>query len=226
MAFGRSSGLTIADYLFGRGRLVTLVGFALCLFTYERVLVSGFRFLILKNGDAAEFTPSIGRRAVVVGGLGLILAGGGAAMLRRLYRAATFSYDGTQDKGPTVQGITPNDQFYCVTKNVVDPRVNEAYLAAGSDRACPKPGGLSGLADIDGFKPVDQQTTLMCISNGLDAGLISNAIWKGVPFRELLDRASPLSGAARVRFHGGGQLHGHHSPGESDETHDPARLSK
>ena len=41
----------------------------------------------------------------------------------------------------------------------------------------------------------------MCISNGLDAGLISNAVWKGVPFRDLLDRASPFSGAARVRFH-------------------------
>jgi len=42
----------------------------------------------------------------------------------------------------------------------------------------------------------------MCISNGLDAGLMSNAIWKGVPLRDLLDQAVPLSGAARVRLHG------------------------
>jgi DMSO/TMAO reductase YedYZ molybdopterin-dependent catalytic subunit len=42
----------------------------------------------------------------------------------------------------------------------------------------------------------------MCISNGLDAGLISNAVWKGFPLRDVLDRAVPLSGAARVRFHG------------------------
>ena len=42
----------------------------------------------------------------------------------------------------------------------------------------------------------------MCISNGLDAGLISNAVWKGFPLRDLLDRAAPLSGAARVRLHG------------------------
>ncbi|PYI63887.1 MAG: hypothetical protein DMF07_08690 [Verrucomicrobia bacterium] len=42
----------------------------------------------------------------------------------------------------------------------------------------------------------------MCISNGLDAGLISNAIWKGIPLRDLLERAVPLPNAARVRFHG------------------------
>jgi len=42
----------------------------------------------------------------------------------------------------------------------------------------------------------------MCISNGLDAGLISNAVWKGLPLRDLLDQAAPLSNAARVRLHG------------------------
>ncbi len=42
----------------------------------------------------------------------------------------------------------------------------------------------------------------MCISNGLDAGLISNAVWKGLPLRDLLDQAAPLSNAARVRLYG------------------------
>src|SRR5213079_3787560 len=53
-----------------------------------------------------------------------------------------------------------------------------------------------------GFKPTTQETTLMCISNGLDAGLISNAVWKGLPLRDLLDQAGVLSGAARVRLQG------------------------
>ena len=35
---------------------------------------------------------------------------------------ATFSYDGMQYSGEVVQAITPNEQFYCVTKNVIDPR--------------------------------------------------------------------------------------------------------
>ena len=54
----------------------------------------------------------------------MLATGGAAAILRRLYRVATFSYDGTQYKGRVVQPITPNDQFYCVTKNVIDPKVN------------------------------------------------------------------------------------------------------
>jgi len=55
--------------------------------------------------------------------------------------------------------------------------------------------------DLMGFKPTTQETTLMCIANGLDAGLMSNAVWKGVPLHDLLDQAGVLSGAARVRFH-------------------------
>ena len=37
---------------------------------------------------------------------------------------------------------------------------------------------------------------------GLDAGLISNALWKGLALRDLLDQAAPLLHAARVRLHG------------------------
>ena len=42
----------------------------------------------------------------------------------------------------------------------------------------------------------------MCVGDGLDAGLISNAMWKGLPLRDLLDQAGVLSGAARVRLQG------------------------
>src|SRR5437762_3638387 len=107
-------------------RLVTLIGFALCVLLFERTLVTGFRFLTTEkiSKQDYEFTPAIGRRAFVLGTIGLAAAGGGVGLARKLYRAATFSYDGAQYKGPIVQSITPNDLFYCVTKNVVDPTVN------------------------------------------------------------------------------------------------------
>src|SRR5438105_15965260 len=91
-----------------------------------RYLVTVLRFLTERkiSNEGYEFTPAIGRRAFVLGAIGLAAAGGGVALGRKLYRAATFSYDGTQYKGPIVQPITPNDLFYCVTKNVVDPTVN------------------------------------------------------------------------------------------------------
>lgn len=198
-------------------RPITLIGFALSVFIFERTLVGGFQFLVSQRAasfrprsatatttetvEDREFTPSIGRRAFVFGAFGVALAGGGVALGRKLWRAATFSYDGTQYKGRIVQAITPNDLFYCVTKNVVDPRVNENLWhleMAGlvQNRTTWR------LNDLMAFPAVEQETTLMCISNGLDAGLISNARWKGLPLRDLIDQATPLSSAAHVRLHG------------------------
>jgi DMSO/TMAO reductase YedYZ molybdopterin-dependent catalytic subunit len=182
-------------------RLVTLIGFALCVLLFERTLVAGFRFLTTRKiaGEKYEFTPAIGRRAFVLGTIGLAVAGGGVALARKLYRAAAFGYDGTEYKGPIVQPITPNEQFYCVTKNVVDPKVDVDlwHLEIGGLVQNPATWRFQ---DLMGFNATTQETTLMCISNGLDAGLISNAVWKGLPLRDLLDQAGVLSGAARVRL--------------------------
>jgi len=184
-------------------RLVTLIGFALCVFLFERMLVAGFRFLTTRkiSNENYEFTPKVGRRAFVLGTIGLAAAGGGVALARKLYRAATFSYDGTEYKGAIVQPITPNELFYCVTKNVVDPRV-DVDLWHLEINGLVQNSATWRFQDLMGFKPTTQETTLMCISNGLDAGLMSNAVWKGIPLHDLLDQASVLSGAERVRLHG------------------------
>jgi DMSO/TMAO reductase YedYZ molybdopterin-dependent catalytic subunit len=184
-------------------RFVTLIGFALSVVVFERVLVLSFQFLAAQRTQTnwAEFTPTIGRRALILGGLGVLVAAGGAGLLRKLYRAATFSYDGTQYKGAGVQAITPNDLFYCVTKNVVDPRV-DVRLWHLEVNGLVQNLATYRLQDLKGFPAVEQETTLMCISNGLDAGLMSNAVWKGIALRDLIDPASPLSDAARVRLHG------------------------
>ena len=184
-------------------RFVTLIGFALCVLLFERTLVAGVGFLITdKTGKRDyEFTPAIGRRAFVLGTIGVVAAGGGVALARKLYRAATFSYDGTQYKGSIVQPITPNDLFYCVTKNVIDPKVNIDVWHLEIVGLVQNPATWR-FQDLVGFKPTTQETTLMCISNGLDAGLISNAVWKGLPVRDLLDQAGVLSGASRVRLYG------------------------
>lgn len=184
-------------------RLVTLVGFALCVVIFERTLVAAFQFLAAGKSPVreTEFSPSIGRRSFVLGLLGLVVAGGGVALARKLFRAATFSYDGTQYKGRIVQAITPNDQFYCVTKNVVDPRVDVRLWHLEVNGLVQNPMTYR-FEDFKTINPVEQETTLMCISNGLDAGLMSNAKWKGVPMRDLLDMAAPLANAAKVRLHG------------------------
>jgi DMSO/TMAO reductase YedYZ molybdopterin-dependent catalytic subunit len=186
-----------------RGTIVTLAGMVAAFVVFERTLVLVFRYLTQPRVemDHSEFSPPMSRRALVTGGIALLAAGGAAELLRRLYRVATFSYDGTQYKGRVVQAITPNDQFYCVTKNVVDPKVNADFWRLE----------VTGLVNtrqsyrLDRLKSlpaVEQETTLMCISNGLDAGLMSNAKWRGVPMRVLLAAASPMASATKVRLHG------------------------
>ena len=191
-------GLPIAS-----GGAVTLIGFALSVLVFERTLVASFHFLTRPDAgtESGEFTPAIGRRALILGGLGVLIAGGVVGLLRRLYRIATFSYDGTQYKGRIVQPITPNDLFYCVTKNVIDPRVNVDLWHLEVNGLVQNPITYR-FQDLKGFNQVEQETTLMCISNGLDAGLISNAVWKGITLRDLIDPAGPMADARRVRLFG------------------------
>ena len=186
-------------------RITTSLTLALCFFIFERVLVLSYLFLTSGGSQTSElsreFTPAIGRRAFLLSTAGLLLTGGVAAIARKLFTIATFSYDGTQYKGPAVQPITPNDQFYCVTKNVVDPRVNEGLWHLEICGLVQNPRTYR-MQDLQAMGMIDQETTLMCISNGLDAGLMSNAIWRGVAMPDLLQAAGPLPGAARVKLYG------------------------
>jgi DMSO/TMAO reductase YedYZ molybdopterin-dependent catalytic subunit len=184
-------------------RIITLIGFGLSVLVFERTLVASFHFLVRPHAESetTEFTPAIGRRALILAGVGALVAGGGVGLLRKLYRAATFSYDGTQYKGRIVRPITPNELFYCVTKNVIDPRVNVDLWHLEIDGLVQNRATYR-LQDLKGFDVVEQETTLMCISNGLDAGLISNAVWKGLAMRDLLDQAGLMAEAKRVRLYG------------------------
>ena len=143
-------------------RLVTLVGFALCVFLFERMLVTSFQFLTTRQVGTRdyEYSPAMGRRAFVLGAIGIAAAGGGVALGRKLYRAATFSYDGTQYKGRVVEPITPNELFYCVTKNVVDPSVNVDLWHLEVDGLVENRAAWR-FQDLVGLPSREQQTTLM-----------------------------------------------------------------
>jgi len=198
-------GTSYLGFPISSGGAITLIGFALSVLVFERVLVASFHFLTKPKSESGngEFTPSIGRRALILSGLGVVLVGGGLGLVRKLYRAATFSYDGTQYKGRIVQPITPNDLFYCVTKNVIDPRVSEDiwHLEVNGLVQNPRTYRFKDFKDFN-FNIVEQETTLMCISNGLDAGLISNAVWKGIALRDLIEPAGPLAQVQRVKIYG------------------------
>jgi len=151
--------------------------------------------------DSRVVVVDPGRRRLLIGGAGVVLAASSGGMLARLYNRATFSYDGMQYIGPDLEPITPNDLFYVVTKNVVDPRVNQALWALEVNGHVDRPQTYD-FGRIEAMSPTEQETTLMCISNPIAWGLVSNAVWTGVPMRALLEESGTRDGAVEVVLHG------------------------
>ena len=184
--------------------LEMLISFSLCgigIMFFHGLLS---RSLHAPDGDekAIAFGRSVGRRRFVALGIGAALALALGSTLRRLFRMGTFSYDGRQYGGPKVQKITPirpDDEFYQVSKNLVDPDVARDSWRLDIVGQVENPRVYS-FADIAAMPPVEQETTLLCISYGVGSGLCSNAVWKGVPLPILLAQVKPKPNVTTVLF--------------------------
>ena len=159
---GRCSGRIIADCRSSGATVVTLVGLLVCvrrLRAHARARLrfsnSAARARASRHGIHSADRPA---RFVLERVSGLLVAGGGAAIAAANFIAsATFSYDGTQYKGRVVQPITPNDQFYCVTKNVVDPKVNVDLWRLEVTGLVQNPRDLSARRLEDRFRPSNRR---------------------------------------------------------------------
>jgi DMSO/TMAO reductase YedYZ molybdopterin-dependent catalytic subunit len=118
-------------------------------------------------------------------------------VLRRLFDLATFAYDGLRYTDPSLPPVTPSDQFYTVTKNVIDPSVDRPLWRLDVVGLVERTRTYR-FTDLAALPPVTQETTLMCISNGVGDALMSNAVWKGTPLRGLIDAAGPRAGVVEV----------------------------
>jgi DMSO/TMAO reductase YedYZ molybdopterin-dependent catalytic subunit len=184
--------------------LEMVISFSLC-----GVGIMFFHGLLSRSPQAADvdekaiaFGRSVGRRRFVALGIGAALALALGSTLRRLFRMGTFSYDGRQYGGPKVQKITPirpDDEFYQVSKNLVDPDVARDSWRLDIVGQVENPRVYS-FADIAAMPAVEQETTLLCISYGVGSGLCSNAIWKGVPLPTLLAQVKPKPNVTTVLF--------------------------
>lgn len=130
----------------------------------------------------------------------------GAAAVRWMHILTTGAVARAQDLFARIKGlppeITPNEQFYVVSKNPpgFDPRVDAARWSLDVGGKVAKPLRLT-LEEIQAMPAVDQLQTLECISNEVGGDLISNARWKGVRLRDLLARAGGAAPTAvKVAF--------------------------
>src|SRR6266550_267294 len=185
--------------------LEMLISFSLCgigiMFFYDLLSRPPHAAVLDENATAAA-ARSIGRRRFVAVGIGATVALALGGTLRRLFRMGTFSYDGRQYGGPKVQKITPirpDDEFYQVSKNLIDPDIVRDFWRLDIVGQVENPRVYS-FADIAAMPAVEQETTLLCISYGVGSGLCSNAIWKGVSLPTLLAQVKPKPNVTTVLF--------------------------
>jgi DMSO/TMAO reductase YedYZ molybdopterin-dependent catalytic subunit len=145
-------------------------------------------------------TPLVGagrRRLLVVAlvGLGVVsVAGGLVKLLAELGRGTPAS---ARSYGRLSPEVTPNAEFYLVSKNVVDPtvKVEEWRLSVGG--LVEHPYQLT-YDELRSLPAVEQYTTLECISNEVGGNLISNALWRGVRLSLLLEKAGLKEGVVDI----------------------------
>jgi DMSO/TMAO reductase YedYZ molybdopterin-dependent catalytic subunit len=84
--------------------------------------------------------------------------------------------------------LTSNEDFYVVSKNVIDPTVSVSRWRLKVEGLVDAPFQLT-YDELRALPAVSQFTTLICISNPVGGPLISNAKWTGVPLKDLLERS-------------------------------------
>ena len=178
----------------------TALALALEAMVYGAVLATIYRLLLAPAPEAptAKGEPLTRRQLIARFGFGfaaLVVGAGAIFGVTRTPAAATkTSGGGRVGNNALPPAITPIDDFYHVSKNFVDPKVAEQGWSLQIGGLVDRPYSLT-LAEIRALPFVTESRTLNCISNEIGGDLISNATWKGVRLKDLLDRAGVQSGA-------------------------------
>lgn len=93
--------------------------------------------------------------------------------------------------------ITPNADFYRIDTALVVPTVDPASWKLRIHGMVAREVELSW-DELLRLPMTETTATLSCVSNEVGGDLVGNAVWLGVPIRELLARAKPSSGADMV----------------------------
>ncbi|TAK26189.1 MAG: molybdopterin-binding oxidoreductase [Chloroflexota bacterium] len=103
------------------------------------------------------------------------------------------------DGHPTPE-YTPVGVFYNVSKNMLDPRVDEDGWRLRIIGDVENEYELT-FAELKALPSVEQPATLCCISNEVGGDLVGHAQWKGVRLRDLLERGGVKPDSIDVVFH-------------------------
>ena len=151
--------------------------------------------------DGTQSETDNRRRMLIVEGATAVAGLAIVGILIRFYRIAAYAYDGSINEGEQLPPITPNDKFYAVTKNNVDPRPTREDWHLRIDGKVEHPRTLT-FAELEAMPSIEREVTLQCISNPVGGGLNSNAVWTGVLLRDLLQSVGASTSAVQVTLRG------------------------
>jgi DMSO/TMAO reductase YedYZ molybdopterin-dependent catalytic subunit len=194
----------------GAARGWTVVGLAIVFAVYSATLALTYHAIVRRAGkvgadSAGPASPErralLARSAVAAAG-SLVLGGAGlGGLLSAVNARSNLAYEGMTAPSPTTP-VTPANQFYVVSKNVLDPDVELASWSLEVTGLVREPGSYNMRA-LRGLPMETRAITLECIANGVDGHLISTAVWRGVTLEALLRaRGGTQPGAAHVVFTG------------------------
>lgn len=103
------------------------------------------------------------------------------------------------------QEITPTENFYVVTKNLIDPAVDTSAWTLTVDGLVASPlsltyAGLTSRIQAGTLPAAAEYATMECVSNEVGGNLIGTARWDGVRLADLLQAAAIETSATWVEF--------------------------
>ena len=172
--------------------------------TYVSFLAFSATLIELHRIAMARLSPEpvTGRREFMrrAAFFGLFAAVGGLAVRTILQNTSAVTPSTVTSVAGMPPEITPNDTFYEVSKNIVNPSVDvtDWKLEFAGDFGNPISLTYEELQSLPGQ---EEYVTLTCISNRIGGGLIGNALWRGVKLSTLLEMAEMPASVERLAFH-------------------------
>ncbi len=151
------------------------------------LVLASLRARAVPDAATPDHTGGLDRRQLVsLATMGIATIGSLAVVGREVQRVATRKTVGTASQGKIPPAITPNDEFYVISKNFTDPtpdRGDDWSVEIGG--LVERPGRISR-AEIEQLAGPDFVSTLTCISNEVGGPLIGTAQWSGAPLSRVL----------------------------------------
>nr|MBA2677220.1 molybdopterin-dependent oxidoreductase [Ktedonobacteraceae bacterium] len=186
--------------------VITIVGLLVEFCVYGAALCLAYRALLPKQ-PAPNLASSVQERRQLLSraGVAALTVGGAAGTLGlvRAYFDTYTAYDGmeTPNHQSVTSPITPNDEYYVVTQNALDPKPDPNLWQLEVTGLVNKPG-VYNYANLQKLPSTSRAVTIECISNGIGGHLMSTAVWQGVTLNTLLEQhGGAQSTASYIAFH-------------------------